>query len=172
MKFALLALAAAVATLAQDQIVPPNVAWGDEDPIDGFEILGGEEAQQGRHRYVAGLKKSRDGETLCGGSLIAPNVVLTAAHCLTGKLRAVVVGTHYSTGFADGELASVTQEIKHPNGADVGIVILNRNIAGIQPVAVSFEFVPANVLTWVRGWGFVTSRGPHSLVLKELNVTT
>ncbi|RHX97116.1 hypothetical protein DYB25_011244 [Aphanomyces astaci] len=172
MKFALLAFTVAAAALAQDHIVPPKVAWGDEAPDDGFEILGGQEAQFGQHRYVAGLKNSRDANTTCGGSLIAPNVVLTAAHCLTGKLRAVVVGTHYLTGFADGELANVIQEIKHPKASDVGIVILDRNITTIQPVAVSFEFVPAGVDTWVRGWGLVTSRGPQSPVLKELNVTT
>ncbi|RHY39325.1 hypothetical protein DYB30_008003 [Aphanomyces astaci] len=174
MKFALLAFTVAAAALAQDHIVPPEVVWGDEAPDDGFEILGGQEAQFGKHRYVAGLKKSRDANTTCGGSLIAPNVVLTAAHCLKGKLRAVVVGTHYLTGFADGELANIIQEIKHPKPTDVGIVILDRNITTIQPVAVSFEFVPADVLAWVRGWGRVTSRAraPYSKVLKELSVTT
>ncbi|RHZ38431.1 hypothetical protein DYB26_013208 [Aphanomyces astaci] len=55
---------------------------------------------------------------------------------------------------------------------DVGIAILDRNITSIQPVKVSFEFVPADVLTWVRGWGFVTWDGPQSPVLKELSVTT
>ncbi|KAF0704192.1 hypothetical protein AaE_015062 [Aphanomyces astaci] len=173
MKFALLvALTVAVAAWAQDQIVPPKVAWGNEAPEDGFEILGGQEAQFGQHRYVAGLKKSPNNETECGGSLIAPNVVLTAAHCLNKGRNFVVVGTHYLTGFADGELANVTQEIKHPNGSDVGIVILDRNITSIQPVPVSFEFVPADVLTWVRGWGYVKSGGPQSPVLKELSVTT
>ncbi|RHZ30653.1 hypothetical protein DYB37_013895, partial [Aphanomyces astaci] len=77
-----LALTVAVGALAQDQVFPPKVAWGDEAPDDGFEILGGQEAQFGMHRYVAGLKKSPNNETKCGGSLIAPNVVLTAAHCL------------------------------------------------------------------------------------------
>ncbi|ETV64806.1 hypothetical protein H257_18381 [Aphanomyces astaci] len=173
MKFALLlALTVAVAAWAQDQIVPPKVAWGNEAPEDGFEILGGQEAQFGQHRYVAGLKKSPNNVTECGGSLIAPNVVLTAAHCLNIGLTSVVVGTHYLTGFADGELANVTQEIKHPNGTDVGIVILDRNITTIQPVPVSFEFVPAGVDTWVRGWGHVKRGGPKSQVLKELNVTT
>ncbi|RLO01525.1 hypothetical protein DYB28_015593, partial [Aphanomyces astaci] len=72
----------------------------------------------------------------------------------------------------DGELANVTQKIRHPNGLiDVGILILERNITTIQPVAVSFEFVPADVPTWVRGWG-ITSRGSKSPVLKELNVVT
>ncbi|RQM30833.1 hypothetical protein B5M09_013669 [Aphanomyces astaci] len=102
-----------------------------------------------------GSRPSTVNETEYGDSLIAPNVVLTAAHCLSGKLRSVVVGTHYLTGFADGELATVTEEIKHPNDIDVGIVILDRNITTIQPVAVSF-----------RG------TGPKSQVLKELNFTT
>ncbi|ETV65609.1 hypothetical protein H257_17718 [Aphanomyces astaci] len=173
MKFALLlALTVAVAAFAQDQIALPKVAWGDEAPEYGFEILGGQEAQLGKHRYVAGLKVSPNNVTVCGGSLIAPNVVLTAAHCLTGKLRSVVVGTHYLTGFADGELANVTQEIKHPDRYDVGIAILDRNITTIEPVKVSFEFFPADVLTWVRGWGFVTWDGPQSPVLKEVSVTT
>ncbi|RHX98891.1 hypothetical protein DYB36_014084, partial [Aphanomyces astaci] len=163
MKFAVLfALTVAVATLAQDQIAPPKVTWGDEVTEDGFEILGGQEAQFGKHRYVAGLKKGPNRSVSCGGSLIAPNVVLTAAHCLTGKLTSVVVGSHYSTSFADGELVTVTQEIKDPSGADLGIVILDRNITSIQPVAVSFEFVPADVLTWVRGWGRLWGRGPKS----------
>ncbi|RHZ15437.1 hypothetical protein DYB37_013929, partial [Aphanomyces astaci] len=173
MKFAfLLALTVAVAALAQDQVVPAKVPWGDEAPDDGFEIVGGQEAQFGRHRYVVGIKKSPVGETFCGGSLIAPNVVLTAAHCLDDVVPSVVVGTHYLTGFRDGELANVTEKIKHPNGTDVGIIILDHNISITQPVVVSFEFVPADVLTWVRGWGNIWHNGPQSRVLKEVSVTT
>ncbi|RHY40101.1 hypothetical protein DYB30_014392 [Aphanomyces astaci] len=173
MKFELLvAFTMAAAALAQDQVVPAKIAWDDEAPEDGFEILGGREAQFGKHRYVVGFKRSPNNVTECGGSLIAPNVVLTAAHCLDNTLPSVVVGTHYLQGFRDGELATVTQEIRHPNGADVGIAILDRNITTIQPVRVSFEFVPAGKLTWVRGWGHVKVGGPLSPVLKELNVTT
>ncbi|RHZ30158.1 hypothetical protein DYB37_011711 [Aphanomyces astaci] len=173
MKFALLFVFTAVVTaLAQDQVVPAKVAWGDEAPDDGFEILGGQEAQFGHHRYVAGLKRWPSSNTECGGSLIAPNVILTAAHCLNGKRRSVVVGTHYISGFGAGEYAAIIKEIKEPSGTDVGIAILDHNITSIQPVAVSFEFVPANVLTWVRGWGNVNPDGPQSRVLKELSLTT
>ncbi|ETV65605.1 hypothetical protein H257_17714 [Aphanomyces astaci] len=137
--------------MTRDQIVPHKVAWDDEAPDDGFEILGGQEAQFGKHRYVAGLKRSPIHKSYCGGSLIAPNVILTAEHCL-GNATSVVVGTHYIAGFADGELATVTQKIKHSNGSDVGIIILDRNLTAIKPVGVSFEFA--------------------HLVLKEVSITT
>ncbi|RHY17303.1 hypothetical protein DYB25_006974 [Aphanomyces astaci] len=173
MKFALLLAFPVTAALAQDQVVPAKVAWGDEAPEDGFEILGGQEAQFGKHRYVAGLKKSPDGEIVCGGSLIAPNVVLTAAHCFKSVLPYVVVGTHYLTGYKDGELATVIEEIKHPNPrVDVGIAILDRNITSIQPVELLFDLVPAGVDTWARGWGFVKNGGPKSRVLKEVSLKT
>ncbi|RHY54653.1 hypothetical protein DYB34_005272 [Aphanomyces astaci] len=171
MKFALLlAFTVAVAASAQDQVVPAKVACGYETPHHGFEILGGKEAKAGKHRYVAGLKKSSDGETVCGGSLIAPNVVLTAAHCFNEGLTSVVVGTHYLTGFADGELATVTQQIEDPNGTGVGIVILDRNITSIQPVKLLFEFIDSFTLTWVRGWGYVKSCVPKSSELNKVSV--
>ncbi|ETV92858.1 hypothetical protein H310_13049 [Aphanomyces invadans] len=55
----------------------------------------------------------------------------------------------------------------------MAIVMLDRHIAGIAPVPVSFETVPANVNTWVRGWGTTrSSGGTHSQVLKEVSVLT
>ncbi|ETV65111.1 hypothetical protein H257_18101 [Aphanomyces astaci] len=67
MKFALLAFTVVVTALAQDQVVPAKVTWGDEASEDGFEILGGQEAQFGQHRYVVGLKRSSNDTTECGG---------------------------------------------------------------------------------------------------------
>ncbi|RHY84791.1 hypothetical protein DYB37_013645 [Aphanomyces astaci] len=174
MKFALLfALTVAVAALAQDQIVPAKVAWGDEVLDDGFEIVGGQEAQFGKHLYVTGVKAEFVNETVCGGSLIAPNIVLTAAHCLSYPLVSVVVGTHYLTGFADGEQATIIQKFKHPKrSVDLGILILDHDISITQPVAVSFDFVEADVLTWIRGWGRVKEGGPQSQMLKEVSLKT
>ena len=48
----------------------------------GLRIVGGESVAVGRYPYMVGLHDSSLGSPFCGGSLIAPNVVLTAAHCI------------------------------------------------------------------------------------------
>ncbi|KAF0690713.1 Aste57867_17908 [Aphanomyces stellatus] len=91
-------------------------------------------------------------------------------------LSYAVVGSHYLTGSSDGELVKVIQEIKHHKNNpstfsnDVAILILERDITSIAPVEVSFDAVPAGVLTWVRGWGTTSSGGTQSQVLKEVGV--
>ena len=43
-------------------------------------IIGGDNAQVGRHPYMVSLL-NEDEEHTCGGSLVAADVVITAAHC-------------------------------------------------------------------------------------------
>ncbi|KAG9405050.1 hypothetical protein AC1031_004152 [Aphanomyces cochlioides] len=85
---------------------------------DNIEIVGGTEAAVGKHLYVTSLRLTAGGETECGGSLIAPNVVLTAAHCnveINGAIKYAVIGSHYNGGTQYGETIAVKQQIVHPN---------------------------------------------------------
>ncbi|KAH9124561.1 hypothetical protein AeMF1_004698 [Aphanomyces euteiches] len=97
------------------------------------EIVGSKEATAGKHLYVTGLRQTTTASDQCGGSLIAPNVVLTAAHCTGHGLKYASIGSHFLSGSKDGEQIKVIKEIKSPknnantNSYDFAVLLLERN---------------------------------------------
>ncbi|CAK4146945.1 unnamed protein product [Aphanomyces euteiches] len=145
-----------------------------------LEIVGGKEAAVGKHLYTTSLRLTPGGTTYCGGSLIAPNVILTAAHCtveLNGALKYAVIGTHTNGGTTSGETIAIKQQIVHPkynldsNTNDFAIYLLASN-AKTAPVPVSFDTVGVNVPVVVRGWGATQEGGSSPKVLLELTVNS
>lgn len=45
-------------------------------------MQGGSEADPGRYPYAASLQRTQSHSHFCGGTLIAKDLVLTAAHCV------------------------------------------------------------------------------------------
>ena len=148
-------------------------------------IVGGSKAEGGRFPYMALLWLS-SGRWTCGGTLIAPNVVLSAAHCADmGKIVSVQIGRYdLSSGKsavgATEETFAVNKVVVHPlyrdppwlSGYDVLLLRLDGSSAAtpvrlMDPEAASG--LSSKIPLRVVGWG-LTASGSTSDVLLEAAV--
>lgn len=138
-------------------------------------IIGGNETTISSAPWMVQLAYSDPvtGEgTFCGGTLVAPNKVLTAAHCVVGMdweaNGAVVAG---ATGLLDdvsGTVAGVWAQWNHPgydsltNHSDIAVLTLDRPLEQKWlPLASSSDsalYTPGTSGT-VYGWGLTSGGG-------------
>ena len=77
-------------------------------------IIGGQNAAEGRYPYAVSLTSF--GSPYCGGSLIAPDIILTAAHCAAQPTSRVQIGRRdRSDVFDTYESFDNVKEYKNPN---------------------------------------------------------
>ena len=125
-------------------------------------IIGGSQTDGKRHPYAVSIQDSIG--HFCGGSLIAADMILTAAHCQGGSYD-IVIGRH-SLNSNSGESIPMRKEIPHPKyndrttDADWMLVLLER------PTQQNLPFVKLNndknsprvgEEVTVMGWGDTTS---------------
>lgn len=169
----------------------PTRPPGGRDPA----IVGGVDTQPNTYPWTAAIVQPNGDGTysgaFCGGSLVAPGWVLTAAHCVvdaaTGNVRApeinaVLLGqTQLSTARPDQYIA-VTQVIVFPQydrvttEADYTLLKLATSSA-ITPIPMASEADAALFATGVNatviGWGLTADRtdgGAVSDTQKEVSV--
>ncbi|MFJ5552163.1 S1 family serine peptidase [Streptomyces sp. NPDC093225] len=161
---AALALIGSTAAAATAAPAAPAV----QKPGDG--IIGGKEQADGTYPWMAALlskgKTSPVQRQFCGGSLIAPNVVLTAAHCVTGEKPSkleVTVGRTVLSKKNQGQLRDVRSLTVHPRYAkgdeayDLALVELAKPVTGIAAVSLPTQGTDAllrpGAKATVIGWG-------------------
>ena len=114
-----------------------------ETRTDESAILGGTNAPAGKWPDVVAVRAGNS--QFCSGTLIAPNVVLTAGHCNDTTLNNVLIGTTSLSRPSEGEVINVTKKIEYQNSqrtADLLVLVLER----------ASKFAPRAIATgWARG---------------------
>nr|XP_056720269.1 serine protease 27-like [Euleptes europaea] len=128
-------------------------------------IVGGQPASDGEWPWQVSILYSS--KHVCGGSLIAEQWVLTAAHCMTKLDYEVKVGAYQlQIPGQEQKIFSINQIIPHgdynPHSevshGDIALVELSSSVtfaSNILPICLpdSFVYFPDGKKCWVTGWG-------------------
>ncbi|MGW8885657.1 S1 family peptidase [Streptomyces sp. NPDC055749] len=135
-------------------------------PVSPYIVGGGQASEE--YAFMTSLH-ANDGFQ-CGASLVAPQLAVTAAHCVEDDAEYTV-----RAGSADrssgGETSAVEEVVVHPE-YDFAVLRLTEPVEA-QPIAIADE-APVGTPTRLLGWGQVTpERGADegSESLKELDTT-
>jgi len=140
-----------------------------------FRIVGGSNAKSDEFPFMVSWFFKYSPLPACGGSLVASNLVLTAAHCenVDGLVH---IGCNQASGCGNNIVANVIRKIKHPQYVNVFydymLLELDKDIRNIEPLQLNFDdHVPAegNMLT-VIGFGSTSEDGNFSPTLKKVSV--
>jgi trypsin len=188
--FALLAAAPAAAApglISSGPLAPRGIGSGGgtvDRPTP--RIVGGSATASSEFPWQVQLEISSGGEAFsCGGTLIHPYVVLTAAHCLTGEEGEFLPGIEVTawlgrTLLDSGGTADAASEVRIPKlyepargEWDIGFVTLSEgsSLARLQLAGPTERALwTAGRIETVTGWGETSEEGSVSPVLQQAQV--
>lgn len=142
-------------------------------------IVGGRLSDTTEYPWAVALVTSASPSAYCGGALVAPDRVVTAAHCVSGyapgSIRVVAGRTDLNS--QAGQERLVLRTWVHPryrspmDGDDIAVLYLDRAVP-YRPVPLETDqgaYRPGTEAT-VLGWGYTDERGPSSSQLRSAQV--
>uniref|UniRef100_A0AB38ZE44 Venom S1 protease 3 n=1 Tax=Ectomocoris sp. TaxID=3104572 RepID=A0AB38ZE44_9HEMI len=150
-------------------------------------IVNGQEAGVNEYPFAALIMLKRRMFPYCGGSIISPSFILTAAHCtkpFKGLLLAVAVGEHDTRTTDESpftKLIDVRKTIEHPlyvepkNRYDIALMKLEEKMEfndGVGRICLTNNHFKNlnNEYVKAMGWGLLKTNGTESPVLRKVNL--
>jgi len=160
---------------------PPKPGSCGNPEIQGQRVIAGVTATRGSWPWqILMLYNGRGG---CGGSIVGPRHVVTAAHCVAGRTSrptsfSVRVGEH-DTRKTEGSEATyrvkkvyMHQSYQRPSAInnDIAVFELEKPIQFnkyVQPVCLPDKDVPVGTECYITGWGKTRHPGSMTRVLQQ-----
>jgi len=152
----------------------------------GVKIVNGQVATECEWKWQASLRQG--GHAFCGGALIHPKWVFSAAHCVPNTQPSsisVVLGDHDKDNLGTNESAmQVTRIISHPNynpsNMDNDFALLELTNEATMTGCIGTVCIPdqndqpvgGGTECFITGWGTLQSGGSQPRFLQEAKVST
>lgn len=144
---------------------------------DTSRIVGGNHAPRGKYPFMATVQWEEPPRHKCGGTLVAPRVILTTALCANfGRRLKVRLNTTDSNGAGNPQHEEIyaTGVVRHPDydintgDYDVGVIILEK-ASSFTPATLATSSARPGAMTTMLGWGMQKEGGNKQWELSEVD---